>query len=106
MARPDGALRSGYGRDRPEEDHHVPAACGGADDDKYERHCDITTNIATNIANIATNTAAIAALNAATYVNSINSRTGVDYAQRNERNHQQFKRHHPVAGVGITVWGG
>jgi hypothetical protein len=35
-----------------------------------------TTNIATNTTNIATNTAAIAALNAATYVNSINSRTG------------------------------
>jgi hypothetical protein len=35
-----------------------------------------TANIATNTTNIATNTAAIAALNAATYVNSINSRTG------------------------------
>jgi hypothetical protein len=36
-----------------------------------------TTAIATNTADIATNTAAIAVLNAATYVNSINSRTGV-----------------------------
>jgi hypothetical protein len=40
MARPDGALRSGHGRDRPKKDHHVPAACCGADDDEYDRYCD------------------------------------------------------------------
>jgi hypothetical protein len=39
-ARPDGALRSRYGRDRPEENHHVPAACCGADDDQHDGYCD------------------------------------------------------------------